>query len=103
MEDTGNLFVGCKYIHSKYYTGTIYFHIKNRNQNRPGGQRQFPGTQYRGATGRYDQRGMAGGQHAKNRDPSVLAKPDWTVLEEIDLPRLQKLNLHVEKGVTVYA
>lgn len=74
--------------------------------NRQGGQKQYQGgggQQYRPGGGRYDQRGMAGaGQQAKNREPSVLVRPDWKVLEEIDFTRLQKLSLpNVSEGTTV--
>ncbi len=30
---------------------------------------------------------------AKNRQPSVQTRPEWDVIEEMDFPRLAKLNL----------
>lgn len=40
---------------------------------------------------------------AKNKDPSVTVKPDWTTIEEMDFPRLAKLSLpNVEEGIDVY-
>lgn len=49
---------------------------------------------------RYDQRGNA---PLKSRQPSVQIRPDWEVLEEMDFPRLQKLNLpNLAEGKDVY-
>lgn len=57
----------------------------------------------------YDQRGGRGrggrrfgwkdyDKPQRNRDSSVNIKPDWTMLEEIDFPRLLKLNLDTSTG-----
>ena len=57
----------------------------------------------------YDQRGGRGrggrrfgwkdyDKPQRNRDSSITIKPDWTMLEEIDFARLQKLNLEASKG-----
>ena len=35
-------------------------------------------------------------QPQRIRDASVTVSPDWSLLEEIEFPRLQKLNLAVD-------
>ncbi|KAF2754086.1 eukaryotic translation initiation factor 3 subunit D [Pseudovirgaria hyperparasitica] len=64
----------------------------------------------RGGQGGYNDRGGARGGRGgrrfgwrddkpqRNRDASVNVKPDWVVLEEIDFPRLMKLNLETGEG-----
>ncbi|UYV79675.1 EIF3D, partial [Cordylochernes scorpioides] len=49
---------------------------------------------------KYDQKGQA---PVKNRDSSVTVRPDWQVVEEMDFPRLSKLQLPaVGDGKDVY-
>ena len=42
----------------------------------------------RGGRGRYDQN-----KGQMNREASVTVKSDWTIIEEMDFPRLSKLSL----------
>ncbi len=64
-------------------------------QRRGGGTRGGRGAGGGGGFGRWDQRGQQ-----KARPPSINVRPEWTVLEEMDFPRLGKLSLPtVETGV----
>ncbi|VDN27881.1 unnamed protein product [Cylicostephanus goldi] len=59
-------------------------------------QRAFKMWQRRGGNARQGQRGPGGrypGERPKDRLPSVQVRPDWHVIEEMDFPRLLKLNL----------
>ncbi|KAH6638097.1 eukaryotic translation initiation factor 3 subunit D [Boeremia exigua] len=79
-------------------------------QAQRGGRGTFQRVGGRGGQGGYDSRGGRGGGRGgrrfgrwddkpqRNRDPSVQAKPDWIVQEEIDFSRLAKLNLDTGEG-----
>ncbi|KAK5986420.1 putative choline dehydrogenase, partial [Trichostrongylus colubriformis] len=59
-------------------------------------QRAFKMWQRRGGNARQGQRGPGGryaGERPKDRLPSVQVRPEWQVIEEMDFPRLHKLNL----------
>ncbi|KAK6026605.1 hypothetical protein OSTOST_07413 [Ostertagia ostertagi] len=59
-------------------------------------QRAFKMWQRRGGNARQGQRGPGGrypGERPKDRLPSVQVRPEWQVIEEMDFPRLLKLNL----------
>ncbi|VDO45945.1 unnamed protein product [Haemonchus placei] len=59
-------------------------------------QRAFKMWQRRGGNARQGQRGTGGrypGERPKDRLPSVQVRPEWQVIEEMDFPRLLKLNL----------
>ncbi|KAL7275442.1 hypothetical protein RUND412_001614 [Rhizina undulata] len=83
-----------------------------RGSTRGGGTFQKGGSARGGRDERYDNRG---GRNARgrrfgwkdydkpqrNRDASVIVKPEWKMLEEIDFNRLAKLNLETDEGEDV--
>ena len=65
-----------------------------------GGQQGYGGYDQRGGRGRGGRRfGWKDyDKPQRNRESSITIKPEWTMLEEIDFARLQKLNLDPSKG-----
>ncbi|BFZ55194.1 hypothetical protein PYCC9005_002234 [Savitreella phatthalungensis] len=70
--------------------------------NAPGGSRGGRGGAVRGGTAGFGRGGRRGGwkddRPTRLRDASIAVKPDWQLLEEIEFPRLSKLNLEVAEG-----
>jgi len=80
--------------------------------DRSGGAFQRSGDRSGRDQGRFDNRGGRGGRGRRfgwkdydkpqrNRDASVVVKPEWKMLEEIDFNRLAKLNLETDEGEDV--
>ncbi|TKA61096.1 Eukaryotic translation initiation factor 3 subunit D [Cryomyces minteri] len=92
--------------------GTVFRGRGQRGaQTQRGGRGTFQRVGGRGGQQGYDSRGGRGGGRGgrrfgwkdydkpqRNRDASVVAKPDWKLLEEIDFARLMKLNLETSEG-----
>jgi translation initiation factor 3 subunit D len=96
--------------------GTIFRGRGARGSTAPGRGGARGGAQVRAGAGRnerQDNRGGRGGRGGRrfgwkdydkpqrNRDSSVVIKPDWKMLEEIDFNRLAKLNLETDDGEDV--
>ncbi|KAK5150388.1 eukaryotic translation initiation factor 3 subunit D [Cryomyces antarcticus] len=92
--------------------GTVFRGRGQRGaQTQRGGRGTFQRVGGQGGQQGYDSRGGRGGGRGgrrfgwkdydkpqRNRDASVVAKPDWKLLEEIDFARLMKLNLETSEG-----
>jgi translation initiation factor 3 subunit D len=94
--------------------GTMTFRGRGRGSTNTRGARTTNATRgnERRDGGRFDSRGGRGGRGRRfgwkdydkpqrNRDASVVIKPEWKMLEEIDFNRLAKLNLETDDGEDV--
>lgn len=87
-----------------YYKNSLYWHydfLREQQKAFKQWQRRGGGTRGRGRGGqgysRWDQRNQ------KQLAASIAVRPEWQVLEEMDFPRLAKLNLpNIDSGQDMY-